>query len=46
MLSGILWVQKMLQQAQNQAGGRTEPWVEAAKEVEEKGCVDVEEGGG
>jgi hypothetical protein len=46
MLSGILWVREMLQQAQNWAGGGAEPWVEAAKGVEEKGCVDVEKGGG
>lgn len=36
----------MLEQAQDWAGGGDEPWVEAAKGVDEKGCVDVEEGGG
>jgi hypothetical protein len=41
MLSGILWVQEMLEQAQNRAGGGDEPWVEAAKKVEEKACVDA-----
>jgi len=46
MLSGILWVWEMVQQAQIWAGGRAEPWVETAKWVEEKGCVDIEQGGG
>ena len=45
MLSGILRVRKMVQQAQSWAGGGTEPWVETAKGIEEKGCVDVEQGG-
>jgi hypothetical protein len=46
MLSGVLWIQETVQQAQSWAGGRAEPWVETAKGVEEKGCVDVEQGGG
>jgi hypothetical protein len=36
----------MLEQAQNWAGGGDEPWVEAAKGVEEKGCMNVKQNGG